>query len=95
MSKKVLKNIATKYKNIQKYEGKTILNEGIAIGEARSEERGRRKEKFDTARRLRNAAMSDMQVHQFTNLSLDDLRLLSVNDENAGEYFVLRFNAAH
>lgn len=88
MSKKVLENIASKYKNIQKgvndimggkvleHEGKTILNEGIAIGEARGEERGRREEKFDTARRLRNAGMSDMQIHQFTDLSLDDLRLL-------------------
>ena len=88
MSKKVLENIASKYKNVQKgvndimggkvleHEGKTILNEGIAIGEARGEERGRREEKFDTARRLRNAGMSDMQIHQFTDLSLDDLRLL-------------------
>ena len=88
MSKKVLENIASKYKNVQKgvndimggkvleHEGKTILNEGIAIGEARGEERGRREEKFDTARRVRNAGMSDMQIHQFTDLSLDDLRLL-------------------
>ena len=53
-------NIAAKYKNVQKgvnnimggqileHEGKTILNEGIAIGEARGEECGRREEKFDT-----------------------------------------------
>ena len=84
MSKKVLENIAAKYDNIQKevkeimggrvldYEGKSIFNEGIAIGE----ERGRREEKFDTARRLRNAGMSDIQIHQFTNLSLDDLKIL-------------------
>ena len=88
MSKKVLENIAAKYKNVQKgvndimggkvleHEGKTILNEGIAIGEALGEERGRREEKFDTARRLRNAGMSDTQIHQFTDLPLDDLRLI-------------------
>ena len=33
---------------ILEHEGKTILNEGIAIGEARGEECGRREEKFDT-----------------------------------------------
>ena len=84
MSKKVLENIATKYDNIQKevkeimggrildYEGRSIFYDGVAIGE----ERGRREEKLDTARRLRNAGMSDVQIHQFTDLSLDDLRLL-------------------
>ena len=88
MSKKVLENIASKYKNVQKgvndimggkvleHEGKTIFNEGITIGEACGEERGRREENFDTARRLRHVGMSDMQLHQFTDLSLDDLRLL-------------------
>ena len=106
MSKKVLESIATKYKNVQKgvndiisgkvlkHEGKTILNKGIAIGEARGEERGRREEKFATTRRLRNTGMSDTQIHQFTDLSLDNLRLLYINDENTKEYFVLKFNAA-
>lgn len=84
MSKKVLENIAVKYQNVQKgvneimggrvleHEGKTIFNEGIAVGE----KRGRLEEKFDTARRLREAGMNDTQIHQFTNLSLDDLRTL-------------------
>ena len=84
MSKKVLENIAAKYQNVQKgvndimggkvleHEGKTILNEGIAIGE----ERGRREEKFDTARRLRNAGMTDIEIHKFTDLSFDDISIL-------------------
>lgn len=74
-------NIVAKYKNVQKgvndiIGGKVLEHEGITIGEARGEERGRREEKFDTARQLRNAGMSDKQIHQFTDLSLDDLRLL-------------------
>ncbi|MBQ9404257.1 MAG: hypothetical protein IJU15_04665 [Synergistaceae bacterium] len=84
MSKKVLENIAAKYQNIQKgvndimggqvleHEGKTIYNAGVAVGE----ERGRREEKFDTARRLRQAGISDVQILQFTDLSLEDLSLL-------------------
>ena len=92
MSKKVLENIAAKYKNVQKgvndimggkvleHEGKTIYNagikEGIALGEARGEERGRREEKFDTARRLRQAGISDALIQQFTDLSFEDLSLL-------------------
>ena len=92
MSKKVLENIAAKYKNVQKgvndimggqileHEGKTIYNagikEGIALGEARGEERGRREEKFDTARRLRDMGMSDNDIHRATNISLDDLQML-------------------
>ena len=88
MSKKVLENIAAKYQNIQKevkeimggrvldYEGRSIFYDGVAVGEERGEARGRREEKFDTARRLRNAGMSDAQIHQFTDLSLDDLRMI-------------------
>ncbi len=80
MSKKVLENIAAKYHNIQKevndimggqvleHEGKTIYNAGI--------EEGMRKEKFDTARRLRDMGMSDNDIHRATNISFDDLRRL-------------------
>ncbi len=88
MSKKVLENIAAKYKNVQKgvsdimggrvleHEGKTIYNAGIKEGIALGKERGRREEKFDTARRLRQAGISDAQIQQFTNLSFEDLSLL-------------------
>ena len=50
------------------YEGRNIFYEGI--------ERGRREANFDTARRLRDAGMDDTQIHQFTNLSFDDLKYL-------------------
>ena len=88
MSKKVLENIAAKYKNVQKgvsdimggrvleHEGKTIYNAGIKEGIAVSEERWRREEKIDTARRLRKMGLSDNDIHQATNLSLDDIRIL-------------------
>ena len=48
------------------------LNEGIAIGE----ERGRREANFETARRLRNAGISDKDIHTFTNLSFDEISSL-------------------
>ena len=88
MSKKVLENIAAKYNNIQKevkeimggrvldYEGRSIFYDGVARGRIEGEERGRREEKFDTARRLRNAGMSDTQIHQFTNLSFEELSMI-------------------
>lgn len=80
MSKKVLENIAAKYHNIQKevkeiiggrvldYKGWNIFYEGI--------ERGRREANLDTARRLRDAGMDDSQIQKFTNLSLEDLRMM-------------------
>ena len=37
---------------------------------------GRREEKFDTARRMRDAGMADPDIHRFTNLSLEELRAL-------------------
>ena len=88
MSKKVLENIAAKYKNIQKgvndimggrvleHEGKTIYNAGIQEGIAVGEERGRREEKLDTARRLRAMGMNDNDIHRATNISFDDLQML-------------------
>ena len=88
MSKRVLENIAAKHKNIRKevkkimggriidYEGRSIFYDGIAVGEKRGRIEGRREEKFETARRLRSAGMSDIQIHQFTDLSLDDLKIL-------------------
>ena len=88
MSKKILENIAAKYQNIQKevkeimggrvldYESRSIFYDGIARGRIEGEEQGKREEKFAAARRLRNAGMSDTQIHQFTDLPLDDLKLL-------------------
>ena len=88
MSKKVLENIAAKYKNIQKgvndimggrvleHEGKIIYNAGIQEGIVVGEERGRREEKFDTARRLRAMGMNDNDIHRATNISFDDLQML-------------------
>ena len=88
MSKKVLENIAAKYKNIQKgvsdimggrvleHEGKTIYNAGIKEGIAVGEERGRREANFETARRLREMGLSDNDIHKATNLSLDEIRIL-------------------
>ena len=84
LNKKVLENLAAKYKNVRKgvndimggqvleHEGKTIYNAGIKEGE----ERGRREEKFDTARRLRKMGLSDNDIHKATNLSFDDIRIL-------------------
>ena len=77
MSKKVLENIARKYSNIEQgvkaimggnvleHEGKTILNQGIELG--------RREANVKFARRLREAGMSDNQIHKFTDLSLEDI----------------------
>ena len=88
MSKKVLENLAAKYKNVKKgvsdimggrvleHEGKTIYNAGIKEGIAVGEERGRREEKFDTARRLREMGLSDNDIHKATNLSFDEIRIL-------------------
>ena len=80
ISKKVLENLAAKYKNVKKgvsdimggqvleHEGKTIYNAGI--------EEGRWEEKFDTARRLRDMGLSDNDIHRATNISFEDLRML-------------------
>jgi predicted transposase/invertase (TIGR01784 family) len=84
MSKKVLENLAAKYKNVKKgvsdimggqvleHEGKTIYNAGIKEGE----ERGRREANLETARRLRDMGMSDNDIHRATNISIDDLKML-------------------
>ena len=61
---------------VLEHQGKTIYNAGIQEGIAVGEERGRREEKFDTARRLRQAGISDAQIQQFTDLSFEDLSLL-------------------
>ncbi len=52
------------------------LAEGHAEGRAEGLAEGKLKEKFDTAKRLRNAGMTDKQIHQFTNLPLNDIRNL-------------------
>ncbi len=49
---------------VLEHEGKTIYNAGIEEGIAVGEERGRREEKFDTARRLRQMGLSDNDIHQ-------------------------------
>ena len=88
MSKKVLENLAAKYKNVKKgvsdimggqvleHEGKTIYNAGIKEGIAVGEERGMLKANLETARRLREMGLSDNYIHKATNLSLDDIRIL-------------------
>ena len=80
MSKKVLENIARKYYNLQRgvnavmggrvleHEGKIILNQGIAIG--------RQEANLATARRLRNAGMSDDDICKFADVSYEDLKML-------------------
>ena len=50
------------------HEGKTILNQGIAIG--------RQEANLATARRLRNAGMSDDDICKFADVSHDDLKML-------------------
>ena len=77
MSKKVLENIAKKYKNVQQgvnkvmggrvleHEGKKIFNEG-------QHEANR-----NTALRLRKMGMSDKDIHIATNLPLDELKTLN------------------
>ena len=37
---------------------------------------GRREANFETARRMRDAGMADPDIHRFTNLSFDELRML-------------------
>ena len=80
MSKKVLEGLAMRYEKVQKgvkeilggrvleHEGKTILNQGIELG--------KREEKINTARRLRDAGMSDSQIHQFTDLSMEEISII-------------------
>jgi len=51
---------------------KFFRDEGVVIGE----ERGRREEKFDTARRMRSAGMPDADIHKFTSLSFEELGTL-------------------
>ncbi|MBQ9595090.1 MAG: hypothetical protein IJR35_04455 [Synergistaceae bacterium] len=50
--------------------------EGRIQGRAEGRKEGKQEEKFDIARRLRDAGMTDKQIHQFTNLSLNDIRNL-------------------
>ena len=84
MSKKVLENLARKYDKVRRgvkeimggrvleHEGKTILNQGIAIGE----ERGRIEANIAAARRLREMGMSDTDISRATNLSYEELSKL-------------------
>ena len=61
---------------VLEHEGKTIFNEGIAVGEASGEARGRYEANFETARRLRQMGMSDNDIHIAANLLLDELKTL-------------------
>ena len=61
---------------VLEHEGKTIYNAGIQEGITVEEERGRREEKFDTARRLREMGMNDNDIHRASNISFDDLQML-------------------
>ena len=49
---------------IEKY----FKDEGISLG--------RHEEKFDTARRMRDAGMPDADIHKFTSLSFEELGTL-------------------
>lgn len=50
-------------------ERQETFNEGVAVGELR----GRREASVEFTRRLRDAGMSDTQIHQFTDLSLEEI----------------------
>ncbi|MBR1485705.1 MAG: Rpn family recombination-promoting nuclease/putative transposase [Synergistaceae bacterium] len=83
MSKKILENIAKNYKNVRKgvseimggrvleHEGKTILNEGIAIGEARGKEQGRTDTMNAAIDFMRSNGLSNEQINQFRNFVLN------------------------
>ncbi len=83
MSKKVIEGLAGRYEKVQKgvkeimggrvleHEGKTILKQGIELG--------KREEKINTARRLRDAGMSDSQIRQFTDLSMEEISVILKN----------------
>ena len=84
MSKKVLENLAAKYKNVKKgvndimggqvleHEGKTIYNAGIKEGIALGKERGRREENLI----LPDAyAKQGLVMLKFSNLLIVPLRI--------------------
>ena len=58
------------------YEAKTILREGIALGEARGEARGEAKGIASTARRMLVRGVPLEQVVDFTGLSPDEVEAL-------------------
>lgn len=84
MSKKVLENIAAKYKNIQKevkeimggrvldYEGRSIFYDGIKQGRIEGEERGR-SETLDAAIAfMQKQGISNEQINHFKDLILNN-----------------------
>lgn len=66
------------------FDRNAYIDEGIAIGEERGkergiiigEERGIRTANIETARRMRQAGMSDTDIHAFTQLPFEDIRNL-------------------
>ena len=51
-------------------------NEGRNEGRDEGIRLGRHEANFETARRMRNAGMPDVDIHKFTNLSFEELRAL-------------------
>lgn len=58
------------------FDRNAYIDEGIAIGEERGKERGMRTANIETARRMRQAGMSDTDIHAFTQLPFEDIRNL-------------------
>ena len=58
------------------YEAKTILREGIALGEARGEVRGEARGIAATARRMLGMRFTSEQISQATGLSPDEVAAL-------------------
>ena len=63
---------------VLEYEAKTILREGIALGEARGEVKGI----ATTARRMLDRGVSPEQVADFTGLSLGEVAALRAGTGN-------------
>lgn len=88
MSGKVLEHIARRYDKVREgvktimggkvleYEAKTILNQGIALGEARGIALGRNEGIAATARRMIQKGLSTEQIADFTELSCEQIEAL-------------------
>ena len=88
MSGKVLEHIACRHEKVREgvksimggqvleYEAKTILREGIALGEARGIKLGRNEGIASTARRMLGMRFTSEQISQATGLSPDEVAAL-------------------
>lgn len=86
MSKKVLENIAKKYKNVRKgvsdimggrvleHEGKKIFNEGMAAGEVRGRSEGRIEGRSEERTETLNAAIDFMRSNGMSNEQINTFR---------------------